>query len=214
MRSLETTGRTVEEAVNAALEQLGIDRQQAEIEILEEPARGLFGLLGPRQARVRVTAKRSKAEFVKEFIQEVCQRMGLAVPTVEVQEGEQAVEVQISGPDVGLLIGRRGRTLQALQFLTNLAAGRASRERKRVVIDVEGYRRRRAQSLERIARHAAQRARRTGRRVALEPMSAAERRAVHLALQSFQGIRTESEGEEPFRRVVIMPATPRRHEAP
>lgn len=203
-RSLEATGKTVEEAVNSALNQLGVPRHFVEIEVLEEPSRGFFGLFGPRPARVRVTVKQNRKDFAKEFLETVAKHMGLPVH-IEVNDRQRVVEVNIEGEDTGLLIGKRGQTLNALQFLVNVAAGRIEGDRRRIHIDVAGYRKRRVQFLERMARRAAQRVRTTGRRAALEPMSASERRIVHVALAGFRGIKTESEGDEPFRRVVILP---------
>lgn len=208
-RSLEATGKTIEEAVNAALNQLGVPRQNTEIEILEHPSGGFFGFIGARPARVRVTVKPTRKEFAQEFVETVVRSLGLPV-NVEVRERDRSIEVYIDGEDTGLLIGRRGQTLNALQFLVNVAAGKVSDERKRIFIDVSGYRRRRAQMLENMARRAAWRARNTGKPAVLEPMSSSERRMVHLALSGFRGIRTESQGEEPFRRVVIVPLEPRR----
>lgn len=208
-RSLEASGKTVEEAIDAALRQLGVPRQFAEIEVLEQPSRGLFGIFGPKMAKVRVTVKKDRTGFAREFIETVAKHLGVPV-MVEVSERERAIEVHIDGEDTGLLIGRRGQTLEALQFLVNVAAGKIDGERKRIILDVSRYRQRRIQFLERLARRTAQRVRNTGRRAALEPMSAMERRVVHTALSGFKGVRTESEGEEPFRRVVIVPVDQRR----
>lgn len=213
MRSLEMTGATVEDAVAAALAQLGVSRNDVDVEVLEEPARGLFGLFGQRDARVRVTVRQTRAGFAREFIEEVARCLDLPV-SVKVSQQEDGIHLDVTGYNIGLLIGRRGATLNALQYLVNVAANRVSDERKPIIIDVEGYRQRRVQALESLARRAAQRARRTGTRVALEPMTAAERRIVHLAVQRMGGVSSESQGEEPFRRVVIVPhrrpAGPRR----
>lgn len=203
-RSVEATGRTVDEAVQTALAQLGVERQHATVEILEAPSKGLFGLIGQRDARVRVTINRGKADFAREFVQTVAEKLQLDVLTELVEDGQQA-EIRIYGPDVSYLIGRRGQTLNALEFLTNLAAGRISDERLRIQLDAEGYRKRRAQVVANLAKKAAQRVLRSGKSTALEPMPAAERRAVHLALKRMEGVVTRSEGEEPFRRVVILP---------
>lgn len=204
MRSLEMTGATVEDAVAAALAQLGVSRHEVDVEVLDEPARGLFGLFGQRDARVRVTVRQTRAGFAREFVEEVARCLDIPV-SVRVNERNDRIHLDVTGYNVGLLIGRRGATLNALQYLLNVAAGRIDDERKPIVIDVEGYRERRAEALEQLARRAAQRARRTGTRVALEPMSPAERRIVHVAVQRMDGVTSESQGEDPFRRVVIVP---------
>jgi len=214
MRSLEMSAPTVEDAVAAALAQLGVSRRDVDVEVLDEPARGVFGLFGQRDARVRVTVRQSRADFAREFVEEVARYLDTPV-SVQVNQRADNIELNVSGYNVGLLIGRRGSTLNALQYLLNAAAARIPEERKPIVIDVEGYRRRRAEALERLARRAVQRARRTGTRVALEPMSPAERRIVHVAVQRMDGVVSESQGEDPFRRVVIVPqarpaAEPRR----
>lgn len=206
--SIETTGRTVEKAVAAALEKLAIDRKQAHVEVLAEPSRGLLGLFGQRLAKVRVSVRHTKAEYARSFIAEVARHLGVDV-TVSVEEQPDLIRVVIGGSGVGLMIGRRGITLDALEYLVNVAARRRSGDRKTIVVDVDGYRNRRQQVLERIARRAVERVRRTGRRVALEPMGSAERRIIHLAVDGYSGVTTISEGNEPFRRVIIIPAASR-----
>ncbi|HEX6987959.1 MAG TPA: RNA-binding cell elongation regulator Jag/EloR [Bacillota bacterium] len=208
MRSLEMSGATVEDAVAAALAQLGVSRRDVDVEVLDEPARGLFGLIGQRDARVRVTVRQTRADFAREFVEEVARCLDIPV-SVRVDQRSDSILLDVSGYNVGLLIGRRGATLNALQYLLNVAAGRTGDERKPIVIDIEGYRQRRREALEQLARRAAQRARRSGQSIALEPMNAAERRIVHLTVQRMGGVTTESRGEEPFRRVVIVPQAQR-----
>lgn len=202
---IEVRARTVEEALAAAAERLGVARDDLEAEVVEEPSRGFLGLVGQRDAVVRARARLTKARFAALFLSEVARRAGLAVRVrVEEHAGFIAARVE-GGPDLGVLIGRRGAALQALQYLVNVAAGRVSEERRRIVLDVGGYRERRREALERLALRMAERARRTRRQVILEPMSAAERRIIHLALQDHPDVRTESTGAEPNRRVVIVP---------
>ncbi|HEY8394107.1 MAG TPA: RNA-binding cell elongation regulator Jag/EloR [Thermaerobacter sp.] len=203
---IEVRGRTVEEALAAAAERLGVPREDLEVEVLEEPARGFLGLVGHRDAVIRARPRLTKARFATRFLREVGRRAGLSVQVhVEEHPGFIAARVE-GGPDLGVLIGRRGAALQALQYLVNVAAGRVSDERRRIILDVGGYRERRRASLERLALRMAERVRRTRRQVMLEPMSAAERRIIHLALQDHPDVRTESTGTEPNRRVVILPA--------
>ncbi|HEY8416061.1 MAG TPA: RNA-binding cell elongation regulator Jag/EloR, partial [Thermaerobacter sp.] len=162
--------------------------------------------VGHRDAIIRARPRLTKARFARLFLAEVARRAGLAVQVrVEEHPGFIAASVE-GGPGLGILIGRRGAVLEALQYLVNVSATRISDERRRIIVDVGGYRERRREALERLALRMAERVRRTRRQVVLEPMSAAERRIVHLALQDHPDVRTESTGTEPNRRVVILPA--------
>lgn len=192
----------MDEAVRNALAQLGVPREQVRVEVLEEGSKGLFGLIGGREARVRVVWQPSKAEAAAEWMRRVTAAMDLH-PEIAVRAADEYVLVDVAGPELGALIGRHGKTLDALQYLLNLATAKVSDEPTRVVLDVGGYRARRAEVLQRIARRAAERVERSGRRVELEPMSAVERRVVHLALQGHPEVVTRSEGEGPYRRVII-----------
>lgn len=204
MRSVEASGRTVEEAVERAVRELGVERARVEVEVLEEPSRGFLGVFGQRPARVRVTYRPSKAEAAVEFVMGVCRRLGLDA-RCEVREEDGALRVELTGPGLATLIGRRGRTLDALQYLADVSATRQSGDRRPLVVDADGYRRQQEERLRRLALRMAERARRTGRAVVLRPMPARERRIVHLALRDLPGVRTESVGEEPLRKVVIRP---------
>lgn len=202
MKSVEKRGRSVEEAVSAALLDLGVSAEQTQVEVLEEPARGLFGLIGSREALVRVTVKETKEDVARRLLQDVARTIGLDVE-ITTRRDEDYIFFDVKGDEMGILIGRRGQTLDALQYLTNLAASRASGEKQRIVVDVEGYRRRREETLQRLAERLADKVRRSGQSMELEPMSAHERRVIHLALQDSPYVTTYSEGEEPFRKVVI-----------
>lgn len=196
------TGRTVEEAIEAALRALGARRDEVEIEVLEEGSKGFLGLLGSRQARVRVSLLENPERAIKGFLEKVLSAMALEAG-VEVRRREDYFLVSFYGRDLGLLIGRRGETLNALQYLTNLAVSRMIGERVRIVLDAEGYRKRREQALVRLARRLSERVKRTGNKVVLEPMTPQERRIIHTALQNDSQVVTYSEGEEPNRKVVI-----------
>jgi spoIIIJ-associated protein len=202
MRSLEKRGRTVEEAVAAALEELGATEAETQVEVLEEPAKGLFGILGSKDARVRVSLKESREDAAKRFLSQVLKTMGYS-PDMETAVEDGYVFINVLGDDLGALIGRRGQTLSALQYLVNLAVSRSTMGDERIVLDIEGYRKRRERTLQALAHRLADRVRRTGHSVALEPMTAQERRVVHTALQDDPQVVTKSEGEEPFRKVVI-----------
>jgi len=204
VRSVEKTGRTVEEAVDTALSEMGLTKDDVTIEVLLEPSRGFLGLLGGKDARVRVTPKRDRADMAKEFVAGLLERMGLEV-AIEVRPRGEVLSLDIVGDDMGLLIGRHGETLRALEFLTNLASGRGGGEVKRVLVDVSGYRKRRERELEEIAKALARRVQRTGESATTHPLDARDRRVIHVALQDDSSVSTHSEGEEPFRRVVVSP---------
>jgi len=199
---IEKTGRTVEEAVESALRELDLGRDQVEVEVVEEPQKGLFGLLGAREAKVRVRPAQRKARFAAEFLEQLTKAMGLQVD-ISWSESDGYVRVSLQGENLGLLIGRRGQTLDALQFLVNVAAARVSAERKKVLLDVAGYRERREDTLRRLALRLGEKVKRTGRKVVLEPMNAHERKIIHLTLQGVDGVTTRSEGRDPYRKVVI-----------
>ena len=205
MKGIEARGRTVEEAIETGLAEMGLPRDRVDVEVIEAPSKPLFGLIGGKEAVVRIVPRfQDKDRFTMDFLGEVLGAMGVEA-TMRASAGEDSIAVDIEGEEAALLIGRRGQTLDALQYLVNVAASRACGEKTRVVLDVEGYRKRRARSLERLAEQMAERASRTGRQVVLDPMTAHERKIVHMALQSNTKVTTASEGEEPYRRVVIRP---------
>lgn len=172
------------------------------VEVLSEPSRGFLGILGGKEARVRVTRKRDRGEMAKEFVAGLLSRMGLEV-AIEVRPRGDVLCLDIVGNDMGLLIGRHGDTLRALEFLTNLASSSGGGEIKRILVDISGYRKRRERELEEMARMMARRVVRTGKSVASQALDARDRRVIHLALQNDPDVVTHSEGEEPFRRVVV-----------
>lgn len=203
MRIAEKTGKTVEDAIEACLTELGVERDKVRIEVLEEPAKkGLFGLLGTRLAKVKVSYEDDPGIIACDFLNSVCQSMGVQAEFNPFKKENQWF-VNITGAELGILIGRRGDTLEALQFLTNLAVSKKLSEKIRIVIDVEGYRQRREETLIRLAKRLSDKVKRTGNRVVLEPMNPHERRIIHTALQDDTRISTFSEGDEPNRRIVI-----------
>lgn len=203
MRTIERSGRTVDEAVALALEELGVPSDRVVVEVLDEGKSGFLGI-GARPAAIRVTLKASRADRVEGFLGDICEAMGIGV-RIDVQEDAEYLQVDLTGQEAGILIGHHGQTLDALQYLCNLAAARTGEQGPRILLDVEGYRKRRSETLTALAERLAERVVRTGEPVALEPMSAQERRVIHLALQEHPAVSTTSEGDEPFRRVVIQP---------
>ncbi|MCL6447981.1 MAG: protein jag [Armatimonadetes bacterium] len=204
MEAVEKLGRTVEEAVASALADLGISQESAVIEVLEEPSKGLFGILGSRPARVRVSVRETPSYRARQLLEKIFEAMSLAV-NLEIKEKDNDLLINLSGNGLGILIGRRGETLNALQYLVNLCVNKNQLQKTKVILDVEGYRQRREQTLERLALRLAEKAKQRGRNIVLEPMNPQERRIIHTALQGRDDIYTYSEGEEPFRKIVISP---------
>lgn len=204
MTSIETTGRSVEEAVENALRQLGVSEDDVIVEVLEQPSRGFLGIIGAKDARVRVTLKKTKAELAYEFVTGLLKRMNLN-GRVESREQADAHLLTVNGQDLGVLIGRHGETLKHLEFLTNVISSKGRGSDKRIFVDVAGYRKRREKMLEQLARNVARKVERTGKSAALKPMDARDRRIIHLTLHKHGRVTTHSEGDEPFRRVIISP---------
>lgn len=208
MRSVEIIARSVEEAIDEGLEKLGANRDEVEITVLDEGNKGLFGILGAKQAKVRLEFKvntKYKSQAAKEYLQEVLRLMKVEADIhVEIVD-EENIRLAVYGENLGLLIGRRGQTLDALQYLVSMAANREGSNWVRIIMDVEGYRSRRENTLKSLAHRLAAKAIDSGRRVALDPMTALERRIIHTELQANPDVETHSEGREPYRRVIIVP---------
>lgn len=206
MTEYEATGKTMEEAVEKALGALGIKKDNAEIEIQEEPTQGLLGILGNKTARVKVKPIKTPSEFLKSYLEDLIGYMGIKESRVTVSEDEEKLLAEIFGDDVGSLIGRRGKTLSDLQYLLNVVVRRQfAGLHKMVVIDIEKYRQRREKTLIQLAKSVANKVIKEGYEQALEPMNPQERRIIHLALQDYPGIMTYSEGDEPYRKIVVAP---------
>ncbi len=217
MREIERSGPSVEEAVEAALAELGVSEQEAEVEVVQEPRAGFLGL-GAQEAIVRVRVREplggadeedleEQAEIAAEFLEELLRRMGIeATAEPRLEDGTMYVDLEGEGEDdAAILIGRHGQTLESLQDLTRLVVTRRTGERCRVIVDVEEYRRRRRDRLVALAREVARRVQRTRREEQLEPMNAYERKVVHDAVAGIPGVTSTSRGDEPDRRVVIKP---------
>jgi spoIIIJ-associated protein len=196
----EFKGKTVDEAIFVGLEELGLGIDQVSIEILNEGSKGFLGI--GKSAVVRMTAKEAKKESAEDFLNRLFLLMGVSA-TASAAEAEDKILIDITGDTTGMLIGRRGETLDALQYLTSLVVNRKAENYKRVVIDTENYREKREQTLVKLAGRIASKVSKTGKRVVLEPMNPYERRILHATLQDRSDIETISEGEEPYRRVII-----------
>jgi spoIIIJ-associated protein len=207
MKTIESIGKTVEEAVQKGLEQLDLSIAEAQIDILDEGTKGVLGLLGVKMARVRVSEKFSPANKAVSFLSQVSKLMNVYDPGIAVAEDDNNIKIRIEGQHVGALIGHRGETLDALQLLSSLVVnhqhGQTEEDYYRVQLDVGGYRKKREKTLQSLANRLAEKALSTGRNIALDPMNSYERRIVHTALANTEGISTYSEGSEPQRRVII-----------
>jgi spoIIIJ-associated protein len=225
MRAVETEGATIDEAIERALETLALDRDKVEIEIIENATRGMLGF-GGKPARVRATVRAALApaegaqvspetpspdtsaalEAAEMVLEEILAQLGVEDPVDVSTADDGSHRLSIAGDGAGIVIGRHGQTLDAIDYLVNRVASHKAGTLVRVVVDVEGYRERRQEALEVSARRAAQTVRETGRSMMLDPMSPRDRRIVHLALTGEAGVTTRSQGEGSYRRVVIAPA--------
>ena len=203
MEFVEFRGKTVDDAITNALVSLGTTSDQIEYEVIEKGSNGILGF-GSKHAVIKVAKKSTPEDVVKDFLTEVFDKMNLEVEIItKFDEIEGVIDIELKGPEMGVLIGKRGQTLDSLQYLTNLAVNRKSDNYLRVKIDTEDYRRRRKETLENLAKNMAYKVKRTKRPVSLEAMNPYERRIIHSALQNDKYVVTHSEGEEPYRHVVI-----------
>ncbi len=204
MDSVEKIAKTAEEAIAEALKALNAARDEVDVEILEPGAKGgLFGI-GSKPAKVRVTRKFEPVAAVRNFLKEVTLAMNLSV-NIEINQKDKHLYINLVGENMGVLIGKRGQTLDSLQYLTNLVVNRCGVPEISVVLDTENYRKRRRETLEALANSLARKAKTTHKTVVLEPMSRFERHIIHTALQHDRHVKTYSEGNEPYRNVVISP---------
>ena len=203
MTSVEKTGKTIEDAIALALSELEVSIDRIDYEVLEAPSRGFLGFIGTKLAKVRVIVKPiDPMKVAQDFLEEIFSLMKLEVKIEKITKEDNTI-FNIRGNDLGILIGKHGQTLDALQYLTNLTANRDAEGKVRIVLDVEDYRQRRTDTLTRLASRLGDNVKRRGDKVVLEPMSSNERKIIHMALQNDQRIVTYSEGEEPYRKVVI-----------
>ena len=203
MKVIEMTGKTVEEALNHALNELKLTKDKVDVEIIDEGSKGLFNLIGTKPAKIKVTKKPEPIDNAKEFLINVLSSMNIDAE-IRINEENDVIKIDLSGPKMGLVIGYRGETLDSLQYLVSLVINKNhNNSYKRVVLDAENYRKKREETLIRVAQKSAYKVRKSQRPYKLEPMNPYERRIIHSALQEYTDINTHSEGEEPFRRIVI-----------
>ncbi len=200
-RSVEKLGKNVEEAVKSALLELGLKKEQVDIQVIEEGNKGFLGI-GLKEAKVIVVEKNIIKERATEFLNSVFSNMRLDA-NINFEEYDGSLKINIEGDNMGILIGRRGETLDALQYLVSLVVNKGDAEFVRVSIDTENYRKKREQTLIQLAKKLADRVMKYRRSITLETMSSNERRIIHATLQNNKMISTYSVGEEPNRKVVI-----------
>jgi spoIIIJ-associated protein len=204
VKEVTASGQSVNDAVSSALAQMKAAREDVEIEIIEEGKKGFLGLFGSRDAIVKVTLKRNAIKDTTQFLFDVTKNMGIEVE-IECKEVDREVIYQISGKDIALLIGKRGQTLNSLQYLAQLVFNRSTHQYRTIVVDAENYRQKRREALEQLAGRLAYKAVKTKRDVQLEPMPSYERKVIHTALIKNKEVKTFSAGEEPYRYLVISP---------
>lgn len=203
MEFIEVSAKTVGDAITDALVRLGVTSDQLEYEVVNEGSTGFLGF-GSKTAVIKARKKYSPEENVREFLTNVFDAMHLDVEIVSKYDEENGlIDVEFKGNEMGVLIGKRGQTLDSLQYLTNLAVNKQTDHYVKVKLDTEDYRKRRKDTLENLAKNISYKVKRTKRPVALEPMNPFERRVIHSALQNDRFVSTHSEGEEPYRHVVV-----------
>lgn len=203
MEYINISAKTVSEAITEACQKLSVTSDKLVYEVVNEGSSGFLGI-GARQATIKVTVSKSIEDIAKEFLNDVFGAMNLIVLVeAKYNEEDKTVDIDLSGDEMGVLIGKRGQTLDSLQYLVSLVVNKESEDYIRVKVDTEDYRKRRKETLENLAKNIAYKVKRTKRYFSLEPMNPYERRIIHSALQNDKYVTTHSEGEEPFRRVVV-----------
>ena len=203
MEFIEISAKTVNDAITAACQKFTVTSDKLEYTVVDEGSSGFLGI-GARPAVIKAKVKASIEDKAKDFLKEVFDAMNLVVVVnVKYDEDNRNMEIELSGDEMGVLIGKRGQTLDSLQYLVSLVVNKDVDEYIRVKVDTEDYRKRRKETLENLAKNIAYKVKRTKRPVSLEPMNPYERRIIHSALQNDRYVTTHSEGDEPFRRVVV-----------
>lgn len=201
---ISVSGKTIEEAVRIGLQKLNVTEDRVRVYVIEQPSKGFLGIIGNKEAKVELELIPDPVEEGLEFLQSVLKESGINV-SVKLEQRQDEVCFQLKGEEVGIFIGRRGQTLDALQLLASTVVNRYSDQYIRVVLDAENFRERRKKTLEQLALRLADKVMATGKETILEPMNAKERRIIHAKLQNHPKVCTYSKGVEPNRRIVIGP---------
>lgn len=204
MDMIEVSAKTVSDAITEACQKLGVTSDKLDYQVVEEGSSGFLGI-GAKPAVIKAAVKKSSVEEVaRVFLNDVFQAMNMEVAIdIKYNEEEKSMDIELSGNEMGVLIGKRGQTLDSIQYLTSLVVNKGNAGYVRVKVDTENYRARRKETLENLAKNIAFKVKRTKKPVFLEPMNPYERRVIHSALQNDPLVSTHSEGEEPYRKVVV-----------
>lgn len=203
MDYMEVSAKTVSDAITEACQKLLVTSEKLDYIVVEEGSSGFLGI-GAKPAIIKARVKSSIKDKAKDFLDSVFEAMNLVVAIdIKYDELDNYMDIDLSGDEMGVLIGKRGQTLDSLQYLVSLVVNKESENYIRVKVDTENYRQRRKETLENLAKNIAYKVKRTKRSVSLEPMNPYERRIIHSTLQNDKYVTTHSEGEEPFRRVVV-----------
>ena len=204
MEFLEFTGKTVDDALTEAAIKLETTSDKIDYEVIEKGSSGILGF-GSKLVKIKARKKNNIEDIAVEFLNKVFNAMNLAVNIdVTVNMEDKMVDIELSGDEMGVLIGKRGQTIDSLQYLVSLVINKESEDYLRVKVDTENYRARRKTTLEELAKNIAYKVKRTKRAVSLEPMNPYERRIIHSALQNDKYVTTKSEGEEPYRHIIVV----------
>ena len=203
MEFVEFSAKTVDDAITDACQKFTVSSDKLEYEVVEEGSSGFLGI-GSKPAIIKARVKSSVTDIAKDFLKDVFEAMDMVVVVnVKYNESDRVMDIDLSGDDMGVLIGKRGQTLDSLQYLVSLVVNKDIEDYIRVKVDTENYRQRRKDTLENLAKNISYKVKRTKRAVSLEPMNPYERRIIHSALQNDKYVTTHSEGDEPFRHVVV-----------
>ena len=203
MEFVEFSAKTVDDAITDACQKFTVSSDKLEYEVVEEGSSGFLGI-GSKHAIIKARVKSSVTDIAKDFLKDVFEAMDMVVVVnVKYNESDRVMDIDLSGDDMGVLIGKRGQTLDSLQYLVSLVVNKDVEDYIRVKVDTENYRQRRKDTLENLAKNISYKVKRTKRAVSLEPMNPYERRIIHSALQNDKYVTTHSEGDEPFRHVVV-----------
>jgi len=201
-KSITKEAKTVDEAIRLACEELDTDIDNVDVEIISEGNKGILGIIGNKNAIVKVTQRVTVDDIIIDFLKPILEKMGITA-NLEITHEEDQITVRLTGDDIGIVIGRRGETLDALQYLLSLVVNRRSEEYTRVIMDVADYRKKREETLVRLAKRVAEKVIKYRKNITLEPMNPYERRIIHSTLQNHKYVETQSTGEEPNRRVIV-----------
>jgi len=205
MSSIEIEAKTTEEAIKKACEHFHLTEEELDIEVLESSSTGIFGLVGNRKAKIRVTVKEdSTIAVAQETLRKIISLMSMDTRISAERKGDDIV-LNIEGNNTGILIGHKGRTLEALEFIVNKAVNKAAEKKVRVLVDTENYRQRKEESLKGLALKMGEQAKRTQKTVTIDSVNPHDRRIIHLALKGDSQVQTKSDGEGLFKKVYIIP---------